>query len=81
MSVKSLPNILITVERHPGIKCPRCRNLHGIETNPQQLCDRCVLSILTDLDSLVSEGRVTQEDAVEFRTSVQNSIKMFQRGA
>ena len=74
-----IPNVKITAEPHPGIKCPRCRNMHGIETNPEQLCDRCVHAILTDLAYLVSEGRVTKEEAIEFRLAVQNSVKMFQK--
>jgi len=70
----------VKVERANGSKCPRCWNYHTVQGNPQGVCERCVLSVLEVLPQAVAEGRVTQEDADEFRVEVRAMVNRWKAG-
>ena len=62
-----MSKIRIEVAKVDGLKCPRCWHIAGVESNPEHLCDRCLITLLQDLDYFVSVGAFTPEEAVIFR--------------
>ena len=39
-------DLLVIIEKHPGVKCPRCRHFHPFVDNFDNLCDRCCKVLL-----------------------------------
>lgn len=64
----------VEVYKADGIKCPRCWNYHTVVGNPQDVCDRCLVTVTNMLDDLVVEGKVLSEDADEWREQVQATL-------
>jgi len=75
-----LRQVIVSITRADGSKCPRCWNYHTVQGNYRDLCDRCSLACVEGARDWVVRGQLSAAEASELVAGIKASVARWRRG-